>query len=29
MTRYEVFAILITLFITAQIVWWATAHGYI
>jgi hypothetical protein len=29
MTRYEVFAILIALFITAQIVWWATAHGYI
>jgi len=29
MTRYEVFAILAALFITAQLVWWATAHGYI
>jgi len=29
MTRYEIFAVLVALFITAQVVWWATAHGYI
>ena len=29
MTRYEAFAVLVALFITAQLVWWATAHGYI
>jgi len=29
MTKAEIFAILVALFITAQVVWWATAHGYI
>jgi hypothetical protein len=29
MTRYEAFAILVALFITVQLVWWAIAHGYI
>jgi hypothetical protein len=29
MTRAEVLAVLIALFITVQLVWWATAHGYI
>ena len=29
MTKAELLAVLIALFITAQLVWWATAHGYI
>ncbi len=29
MTKAELFAVLAALFITVQLVWWATAHGYI
>jgi hypothetical protein len=29
MTKAELFAVLVALFITVQLVWWATAHGYI
>lgn len=29
MKQIEIFWVLVALFIVAQIVWWATAHGYI
>ena len=29
MTRAEIFTVLVALFITVQLVWWAAAHGYI